>query len=137
MRQVVAGLSEDAPTAPEPILAQVDRLVAQATEGRGRTRINGDPRLLPPGLELSGYRIIERLVQVVDHDGGAVDVAVGFEPHELRISVAGPSAQPTYVRAALAAVKERVAMHDGVLETSAEKGRRTTVVRLPLVVSHA
>ena len=59
------------------------------------------------------------------------------EAHELRISVAGPSAQPTYVRAALAAVKERVAMHDGVLETSAEKGRRTTVVRLPLAVSHA
>lgn len=138
MRDVVANLSEDAPTAPEPMLAQVDRLVAQATEGRGRARVDGDPRLLPAGLELSGYRIIERLVQVVDRDGaGAVDVTVGFGAHELCISVAGPTAQPTYVQAALAAVKERVAMHGGVLETSAEKGRRTTVVRLPLALAHA
>jgi hypothetical protein len=135
MREVVANLSEDAPTAPEPMLAQVDRLVARATEGRGRARVSGDPRLLPAGLELSGYRIIERLVQVVDHEG-AVDVTVGFEAHELRISVAGPSGQPTYVQAALAAVKERVAMHGGVLETSAERGHRTTVVRLPLALAH-
>lgn len=137
MREVVANLSDDVPTAPGPMLAQVDRLVAEATEGRGRTRVNGDPRLLPPGLELSGYRIIERLVQGVDHEGaGAVDVTVGFGAHELRISVVGPSAQPTYVRAAIAAVKERVAVHGGVLETSAERGHRTTVVRLPLTLAH-
>jgi hypothetical protein len=137
MREVVADFDESSPTTPEPMLAQVDRLVARATEGRARLRIDGDPRLLPPGLELSGYRILERLVGAVDLGrGGAVDIVIAFHADELRLSVAGPSGQPLRLRAALAAVNERAAVHGGVLETFTDRDHRTTVVRLPLAPSH-
>jgi hypothetical protein len=148
MRDVVADLhdrGEPAGTGPAPVLARLDRLLAEAGEGPAQLRVVGDPRLLPPGLELSAYRIVERLLEATDSDalGGPaadpVEVTVAFGPHELQLTVAGPvrpagAAGPRgTVRAALAAASERAGVHGGRLHTRTTDRRRTTVVTLPLV----
>ena len=138
MRGLVADLKDQAPTHPQPVLAQLDRLLGQATQADARLQVTGDPRLLPPGLELSGYRIVEHLLVALENEPTArIDVAVAFAPDALELTVAGPSARHGDIRPALAAAAERAAMHGGTLRTQTSDGRRTTVVLLPLAVGHA
>jgi signal transduction histidine kinase len=137
MRGLVADLKDQAPTRPQPVLAQLDRLLGQATEADTRLQVTGDPRLLPPGLELSGYRIVEHLLVALENDPTArIDVAVAFGPDALELTVVGPSARRGDIRPALAAATERAALHGGSLHSEASGGRRTTVVLLPLAGGH-
>ena len=62
MRDVVADLSDDGSPNRSRLLAGLDRLLADATEGRASLRVAGDPWLPPPGMELSGFRIVEQLL---------------------------------------------------------------------------
>jgi signal transduction histidine kinase len=136
MRDVLADLGGEPPVPEGAMLAQLDHLVAQATEGRARLRVDGDPRLLPPTLELSACRIIERLLAgQEDRASDGLEVTVGFGPQELQLTVAGVNAQQSIDRAALAVAKERVAAHGGTMQRSLHDGRRTTVVRLPLAAA--
>ena len=138
MRGLVADLRDQAPTQPQPVLAQLDLLLDQATQADARLQVTGDPRLLPPGLELSGYRIVEHLLVALENDPTArIAVAVAFVPDALELTVVGPSARHGDIRPALAAAAERAAMHGGTLRTQTSDGRRTTVVLLPLAAGHA
>ncbi len=137
MRDVVANLKDTAPTEPSPMLAQLDRLLAGATEAGTRLQVNGDPRLLPPGVELAGYRIVERLVVALDNDPAAqIDVTVVFGPAQLELIVAGPSSRRAAVRPTLAAVAQRAALHGGTVQTAVSGRLRTTAVRLPLAAGY-
>jgi signal transduction histidine kinase len=151
MRDVVANLKDSgthpAGVEPAPVLAQLDRLLAEASEGTARLRVIGDPRLLTPGLELSAYRIIERLLEATDPDvtnddasaadaRSPVEVLVAFGAHQLELTVSGPTARQADARVALAAASERAAVHGGHLRTSTTDRQRTTVVALPLVAGH-
>jgi signal transduction histidine kinase len=137
MRGVVAGLRDNAPTEPQPVLAQLDRLLSHAKQGETRLKVTGDPRLLPPGVELSGYRIVEHLLVALDDDPSAqIDVGVAFGSQDLVLTVVGPSARREDVRPALAAATERAALHGGTLRTKTTAGRRETVVLLPLTAAH-
>ena len=49
MREVVRGLRDGAPTEPQPVLGQLDRLLGEATAADARLTVTGDPRLLPAG----------------------------------------------------------------------------------------
>jgi hypothetical protein len=138
MRGVVATLREDAPTEPLPVLAQLDRLLSQASQGETRLQVTGDPRLLPPGVELAGYRIVEHLLVALEDDPtAAIEVRVQFAPEELALTVVGPNARRGDVRPALAAATERAALHGGTLRTKTNGGRRETVVLLPLAAGRA
>lgn len=135
MRDVLADLGGDSPVLAGAMLAQLDHLVGRASDGRGRVRVDGDPRRLPPGLELSACRIVERLLETLEDRAGAdLEVTVGFSAQELRLTVAG-AGRPSTNRAAVAVAEERVAVHGGTLHRSLDHGRRTTVVRLPLAVA--
>lgn len=138
MREVVRGLREDRPTEPQPVLAQLDLLLVDATTADARLTVTGDPRMLPPGVELSGYRIVEHLLRALENDEAArIDVTVAFAPEVLELRVAGPSAPVSDARSALAAATERAALHGGTLRSQARDGRRETVVLLPLVAGRA
>jgi signal transduction histidine kinase len=138
MREVVADLRDQpvhptSRTSPQPVLAQLDRLLSEAGGSSARLEVTGDPRLLPPGLELSGYRIVEHLLVTMDEVPGApINVTVAFGPDTLTLTVAGPSRRPSDARSALAAASERAALYGGSLQTQAGGGRRETVVLLPL-----
>ena len=138
MREVVRGLHNGAPTEPQPVLAQLNRLLGEATAADARLTVTGDPRILPPGVELSGYRIVEHLLLALENDGTTrIDVTVAFAPEMLELKVAGPSARVIDARPALAAATERAALHGGTLRSRARDGRRETVVLLPLVAGRA
>ncbi len=138
MREIVADLKEQTSTEPQPVLAQLDRLLGQATRAKARLQVTGDSRLLPPGVELSGYRIIEHLLVALDDDPTAeIDVGVAFAPDTLELTVAGPSLRHGDVRPALAAAAERAALLGGTLNSRAVGGRLRAVVLLPLAAGHA
>jgi signal transduction histidine kinase len=138
MREIVGSLREDAPTEPQPGLADLDGLLQRATTADVRLRMVGDRRALPAGLELSGYRIVEHLLATLqDAPGARVDVTLSVIDNALEITVAGPARAGVDSRAALTGAREWVTLHGGQLEAQARAGRARTVVRLPLITAYA
>jgi signal transduction histidine kinase len=138
MREIVGSLREDAPTGPQPVLADLDGLLERATTADVRLRVDGDRRALPVGLELSGYRIVEHLLATL-HDAPEArgEVVLRFSDEALEITVSGQARAGAEPQTALASAREWVALHGGRLEAQALTGRSHTIVRLPLVTAYA
>jgi signal transduction histidine kinase len=136
MREVVGNLRTDQLTGPQPVLADLDRLLDQATTANARLRVSGSPRVLPAGLELSAYRIVEHLLEALEDSPGArVDVHVRFGDDALGLDVAGPAGkQPG---AAFATAQERIALLGGTLKVETGSDRCSALVQLPLAPGHA
>jgi hypothetical protein len=89
--------------------------------------------MLPPGLDLSSYRIVEHLLLTLEREPtAAITVEVVFGLDSLELKVVGPGARPGDTRAALAAATERAELHGGTLRSTSSEGRRETIVLLPL-----
>src|SRR3954454_25397237 len=77
---------------PQPMLDQLPGLIErpQALGMAVTLRVEGVPRPLPPGLELSAYRVIqESLANVRKHAGGqAGRRAPRFQPDALQLDIA-------------------------------------------------
>ncbi|MDG9702779.1 sensor histidine kinase [Streptomyces sp. DH37] len=139
LRRVLGVLrSEEAPSgsaryAPQPTLARLDELLGNV-RGAGidvTARTTGEPRPLPPGVELSAFRIVqEALSNAMRHaPGAAVRVEVGYRPGGLAVRVVNtaPQGRVRGVRAArpegparggghgLPGMRERAAMLGGDL----------------------
>lgn len=134
MRRVVGTLLDPDPQwEPQPSLSQLDRLLSQTDPADVHLHVTGVPTLLPAGVELSAYRIIERLVRVFgDESRPRVDVDVDFAAEALTLSVRGPCPPDTEVHAALAAARARVAVLRGSLTTAHLQDRWEATVRIPL-----
>ncbi|MDK1341970.1 sensor histidine kinase [Streptomyces sp. 378] len=120
-----AGPGGDAvPHAPQPDLDRLDALV-ENTRAVGRevlTEINGERRPLPPGVELSAYRIVqEALSNALRHAPGArITVRLTYEPDGLEVEVVngrptGPAPPSTGAGHGLLGMRERVAMLGGTM----------------------
>ncbi|MEU8679059.1 histidine kinase [Streptomyces sp. NPDC048560] len=130
---VVRAEDYEAPDAPQPTLAELDRLLANVGEAGLRTEktVTGAVRELPQGVELSAYRIIqEALSNTLRHAPGATaKVEIGYVLGGLGLRVVnGP---PTgLVKPSpgaghgITGMRERVAMLDGEItaETTADGG---------------
>ncbi|WP_077796222.1 sensor histidine kinase [Streptomyces sp. JHA26] len=113
-----------APHAPQPTLDRLDALV-ENTRAAGLTvtvEHSGRRRPLPPGVELSAYRIVqEALSNVLRHAPGAsARVQLTHLPIGLRVDVSNtrPTRAPAPSQGAghgLLGMRERVAMLDGTL----------------------
>lgn len=131
MREVIGTLrSHDGgrPASPMPVLAHLDALLARAA-GDAHLEIDGTPRALPAGVELSAYRVVEHLLAAMETTAG-VDVAVRFADDGLGITVAGPPGRRG--RAALERARQRVQLHRGTLESTVRGGRAEAVAWLPI-----
>ncbi|MBU6536519.1 sensor histidine kinase, partial [Streptomyces mayonensis] len=116
--------SDAAPHAPQPTLDRLDALV-ENTRAAGltvTTETSGRRRPLPPGVELSAYRIVqEALSNVLRHAPGAsARVHLTHLPIGLRVDVSNtrPKQAPGPSQGAghgLLGMRERVAMLDGSL----------------------
>jgi len=138
MRAMVGELREDDPLAPAPGLNQLDGLLERATAAHVRIWVEGERRELPPGIELSGYRIVERLLgALADDPASRVEVRLEFGDDMLGIVVDVRPAPNSDPRAVIAAVRERVALHGGSLQSQTTAGRLQTTVRLPLLTAYA
>jgi signal transduction histidine kinase len=95
MRQVLEilrGGAQEETRAPQPTLADLPALMARNREAGLAVRLDvlGEPRPLPPGLEVSAYRVVqEGLTNVRKHAAGSsAFVSVTYEPAALEIEIA-------------------------------------------------
>jgi signal transduction histidine kinase len=138
MREVVGTLREEGLTGPQPVLAQLGGLLESATTADARLRVEGSPRALPAGVELSAYRIVEHLLTVLqDAPEARVEVLVRFGPDALELDVAGPASPHCDPSTALTVARERVALLGGSLRIETGSGRYAALVKLPLTATYA
>ncbi|MER5981179.1 histidine kinase [Streptomyces sp. NPDC001857] len=141
---VVRAEDYEAPDAPQPTLADLDGLLSNVREaGLGVDKtVTGAIRELPPGVELSAYRIVqEALSNTLRHAPGAeakVEVSYVLGGLGLRI-VNGPPPQPSLVKPSpgaghgITGMRERVSMLGGEMTAEAtEAGGYEVAVFLPV-----
>jgi hypothetical protein len=138
LREVLGSLHEPAPSAPQPTLARLSELLARATSADTRLTVEGSPRTLPAGLELSGYRIVEHLLLALDDaPDAAVHVRLRFSGDALELRVSGPRSPTADLRAVLAAARERAGLHGGTVDSRLAGGICYATARIPLVSGYA
>lgn len=106
---------------PVPGLSQLDALVGQARAAGLQVSLDvqGRPIVLPAGLDLTAYRIVqEALTNSLKHSGGSrVDVRIRYEPASVVIDVTDDGAATAPELAAghgLVGIQERVSVFGGV-----------------------
>jgi signal transduction histidine kinase len=124
----VLRTAEQPELAPQPGLGSLDPLVARAREGGTpvELRIDGEPRRIPTGVELSAYRVVpESLTNVRKHAAGAatrVNVTCLRDRIELTVENDTPAVGNPNVEEGgrqrgngLVGMRERVALYGGDL----------------------
>jgi hypothetical protein len=138
LREIVGSLDRVAPSTPPPSLAELPGLLERATTAATRLTVEGDHRRLPVGLELAGYRIAEYLVAALeDTPGATIDVRLRYADEAFELHMQGPPGGHAERAAALAAARERAALHGGTLDEGTAGRLWHTTARLPLVSAHA
>jgi signal transduction histidine kinase len=143
MRRMLGILGEAESQEPLPGLDRLGDLLEQVRSAglAVELSIEGEPRPLDPGLELSGFRIIqEGLTNSLKHAGGGrARVTVRYAPAALEISVddergtaESAAIEPEHDGRGLVGMRERVAMFRGTFDARpTPKGFRVSA-RLPL-----
>jgi hypothetical protein len=134
MREIVGLLrGGDVALAPAPTVAHLDALLARHARADARLTVSGDPRALPASVELSAYRIVEHIVDVLaDQADSRIEVVVRFEQAALELHVTGPVDRAADVKAAVARAKERAKLLGGSLDVKVSRGRASAVAQLPV-----
>ena len=140
-RETLAGMREivgllrggDVALAPAPTVAHLDALLARRAAPGSRLTVTGDPQELPATVELSAYRIVEHLVDVLASEPPVrVDVAVRFEGPVLELAVTGPVSRSADLRSAVRLARERATLLGGSLHVKVSHGRASAVAQLPV-----
>jgi signal transduction histidine kinase len=143
MRRLVGVLRrpEEGPAlAPQPSLAHLDRLVAQAGESGlpVELRIEGEPIQLPAGVDLTAYRLVqEGLTNAIKHARASkADVLVRYADGSVEVSVTddGPGGGDGGGGGhGLVGMRERVTVYGGELEAGPRaEGGYSLRARLPV-----
>ena len=126
--------------APQPGLGDLGQLLRNVAKAGLRVdlRVEGRPAALPPGVDLSAYRIVqEALTNVIKHAGPAsAEVIVRYAADRVEVEVRDdghPPAGSTTGGNGLIGMRERVAMLGGELQTGVLRGGGFAVrARLPI-----
>ena len=127
------------PLAPRPSLAQL-AVLAESVREAGlpvELRVEGDPKPLPPGVDLSAYRIVqEALTNALKHAGPAsAQVVVRYRQSEVELEIADDGrgrADGSEGGHGLVGIRERAALVGGNVECETNGGGGYTVrARLP------
>ena len=122
-------------TSPQPRLGDIPALIKRAGESgmRAELRVDGEPRPLPPAVELAGYRVVqESLTNAIRYAaGGAATVHLAYRDDGIMVVVtddgpgaADPAAAIRGGGTGLAGLRERARLLGGQLEagSAAERG---------------
>ena len=122
-------------TSPQPRLGDIPGLIKRAAEAgmRAELRVDGEPRPLPPAVELAGYRVVqESLTNAIRYAAGAAaTVRLAYRDDGIMVEVTddgpGAAAAAAAIRgggAGLAGLRERARLLGGQLEagSAAERG---------------
>jgi signal transduction histidine kinase len=139
MREIVGALRDEQPVRPQPSLDDLPMLLRRTLLPAARLTVEGERCRLPAGLELSAFRIVERLLEPLeDVPEVRVRVTVRYEPELLAVAVHGRLRSGADQQMTLATAREWVTLHAGTLESrSLSSGVARTEVRLPLVTANA
>ena len=143
MRRLLGMLrrdDEEIALAPQPSLRYLDALAAQVREAGLPVdlSVEGEPTQLPPGVDLSAYRIVqEALTNALKHAGPATArVVVRYRENDLELEIADTGAGASASDGeghGLAGMRERVSLYGGKIETGPRDGGGFAVrARLPL-----
>jgi signal transduction histidine kinase len=134
MRDIVGLLrGGDIALVPAPTVAHLDALLARQISADARLSVSGDPRSLPATVELSAYRIVEHLVNVLaDQADSRIEVGVRFDEDALEIRVNGPVDRSADLKAAVARARERAKFLGGSLDVRVSRGHADAVAQLPV-----
>jgi signal transduction histidine kinase len=123
------GESGSASLAPQPGLQHLDHLIAQVVEaGLPVTlRVEGPRTELPPGVDLSAYRIVqEGLTNALKHAPGShAEVLIRFHDNKVDLEIADDGTQAAVedgLGQGLVGMRERVALYGGTLEAGPREG---------------
>lgn len=125
--------------APRPSLAYLDVLAERIREAGLPVdlRVEGDAKPLPPGVDLSAYRIVqEALTNALKHAGPAsAQVVVRYRAGEVELEITDDGRGPvdgSQGGHGLVGMRERAALVGGTVESGTNGGRGYTVrARLP------
>ncbi len=145
MRRLLGVLKDDttparAPLAPQPGVATLDLLVEQVREAGLPVQLTteGEPVELPPGVDLSAYRIVqEALTNALKYAGPArAWVVVRYSADDLELEIANDGRSEPGENGTghgLVGMRERVAVYGGELESGPRRGGGFEVrARLPI-----
>ena len=133
MRQVVGALRDpgEAPAlAPQPGLSRIDKLVAQARDSGLPVdlEIEGAPIPLPPGVDLTAYRVVqEGLTNAIKHAAARkAEVRIRYEPDHVEIEVSDDGRGAAVISNGgghgLVGMRERVSIYGGELDARPRPG---------------
>jgi signal transduction histidine kinase len=125
--------------APRPSLAYLDVLAERVREAGlpVELHVEGEAKPLPPGVELSAYRIVqEALTNTLKHAGPAsAQVVVRYRPEEVELEITDDGRGPVDGREGghgLVGMRERAGLVGGSVESGTNGGRGYRVrARLP------
>ena len=148
MRRLVGMLrsgDESLPLAPQPSLRELATLVdqVQAAGLPVQLTVEGEPRDLPPGVDLSAFRIVqEALTNALTHAGPAhARVVLRYRADELEVEISDDGPGTGGVSGSgygLVGMRERVSVYGGELQAGRRpEGGYTLRVRLPLRAARA
>jgi signal transduction histidine kinase len=89
LRQPEPGQAPEAPRETLPGLADVDRLAEQTTAAGVRVDVHwrGEPRPLPPEIDMSAYRVIQEAITNVVRHAGTDSCQVSIDCHDNSLSI--------------------------------------------------
>jgi signal transduction histidine kinase len=126
--------------APQPSLKRLEDLIEQVREAGlpVELRVEGEASSLPPGVDLSAYRIVqEALTNTLKHAKPShAKVVIRYRDDELEVEVTDDGAgsgNGVGSKQGMIGMRERVALYGGVLESGKKAGGGYVVrARLPL-----
>ena len=142
MRRLLGVLRKedrDLALAPRPSLAHLGVLAERVREAGlpVELHVEGEAKPLPPGVDLSAYRIVqEALTNALKHAGPAsAQVVVRYRPQEVELEITDDGRGSVDGRVdghGLVGMRERAALVGGIVESGTNGGRGYTVrARLP------
>jgi signal transduction histidine kinase len=140
LRRLLEAVRGDVGLAPQPGLDALDALVSQVRSAgvEVAVKVEGDPRPLPPALDLSAYRVVqEALTNTLKHAGATrADVALRYGDDALDVEVRDNGSglgNGGGTGRGLIGMRERVVIFGGSLETGpADGGGFAVAARFPL-----
>ena len=122
---ILRKVDEDSALIPQPSLDHVTALVRQVRDAGLQVdfRVEGEPRPLPPGVDLSAFRIVqEALTNALKHAGPArARVTIRYRPNDVELEIIddghGAATEKPATGHGLIGMRERAAIVGGAVET--------------------
>ncbi|MFP7833074.1 sensor histidine kinase [Marisediminicola sp. LYQ134] len=145
VRVLLGQLRDDQQAGPQPVLDDLDRLIAQVRSSGLDVEVSstGEQHVMSTGAQLAVYRIVqEALTNALRHADTSTAARLSFEwtPDSVRLTIVSALREPLVhaldLGHGLAGMRERAALAGGDLEVTHDDARFTVAAIIPVQASH-